>query len=232
MHIPDGYLSPQTYGSFLAIMVPVWTMASRILKRRFQTRQVPMFAMSAAFCFVVMMFNIPIPGGTSGHATGAALVGILLGPWAAVMAVSIALIIQALLFGDGGITAIGANCFNTAVVVPTVGYWTYRFLAEGSKVESTRRMISAGVAGYISLNVSALIVAIQLGVQPLIAKNALGQPLYSPFPLQVTVPVMASTHLLFFGFAEALITAGVFRYFQKSDPAMLQSVSLPRPHIA
>ena len=148
------------------------------------------------------------------------------------MAVSIALIIQALLFGDGGITAIGANCFNTAVVVPTVGYWTYRFLAEGSKVESTRRMISAGVAGYISLNVSALIVAIQLGVQPLIAKNALGQPLYSPFPLQVTVPVMASTLLLFFGFAEALITAGVFRYFQKSDPAMLQSVSLPRPHIA
>src|SRR5262245_57917516 len=104
MHIPDGYLSPQTYLPLLGIMLPLWAKASRVMKTTLRARHVPLFAMSAAFCFVIMMFNVPVPGGTTGHATGAALVAILLGPWAAVLSVSVALIIQALLFGDGGLT--------------------------------------------------------------------------------------------------------------------------------
>src|SRR5512146_3361879 len=115
MHIPDGYLSPQTYVPLSAVMVPYLALAARKVQSTIRARNVPLLAMGAAFSFVIMMFNIPIPGGTTGHAVGAVIVAILLGPWAASVAVSIALIIQALMFGDGGITAMGANCFNMAV---------------------------------------------------------------------------------------------------------------------
>jgi len=86
-----------------------------------------------AFSFVIMMFNVPLPGGTTGHAVGAALAAIILGPEVATIAVSIALIIQAFFFGDGGILAIGANCFNMAVVIPYVSYAIYRTLSKGAR---------------------------------------------------------------------------------------------------
>ena len=90
--------------------------------------------MAAAFSFLIMMFNVPIPGGTTGHAVGAGIIAILLGPWTAVIAVSVGLIIQAIVFGDGGITAIGANCFNIAVVMPFVSYGVFR-LIRGKAIE-------------------------------------------------------------------------------------------------
>ena len=90
--------------------------------------QVPLLALSAAFSFVIMMFNVPLPGGTTGHATGATPIAILIGPWPAVLALSIALIVQALIFGDGGITAIGANCFNIAFAGLLVGYGIYKLI--------------------------------------------------------------------------------------------------------
>ncbi len=221
MHIPDGYLGPQTYVPLLAVMLPLWAKASRVLKRTLRARHVPLFAMSAAFSFVIMMFNVPIPGGTSGHATGAAIIAILLGPWAAILSVSIALIIQALLFGDGGITAIGANCFNIAVVIPVVAHFLYRFIAKGASLHSRRRVVAGGIAGYVGLNLSALVTAVQLGIQPLLAHSASGQPLYSPFPLSVAIPAMAIGHVVLFGFVEAFVTGFVILYFQKTDLSML-----------
>ena len=98
------------------------------MKKELSTKQIPYLAMAAAFSFLIHMFNIPIPGGTTGHAVGAGIIAILLGPWTAVMAVSVVLIIQAIVFGDGGITAIGANCFNMAVVIPFVSYWVFRLI--------------------------------------------------------------------------------------------------------
>ena len=77
MHIPDGYLGPTTCGFFYLLMLPVWTAASRVVKKTLKARQVPLLAIGAAFSFVIMMFNLPIPGGTSGHAVGAVLVAIL-----------------------------------------------------------------------------------------------------------------------------------------------------------
>ncbi|MBS1193017.1 MAG: cobalamin, partial [Nitrospirae bacterium] len=164
---------------------------------------------------------IPIIGGTTGHATGATLIAILLGPWAALISVSVALIIQAVLFGDGGITAIGANCFNMAVAGVFSGYAVYRLIAGHAGVLSRRRWIAGAVAAYVSLNVSALLTAVQFGVQPLLERSADGQPLYSPFPLAIAVPAMAIEHLLVFGFIEAAVTALVIKYFQKNDPEML-----------
>src|SRR6478752_6027541 len=108
---------------------PFWVLAAKRVRKVVKTRYVPLLALGAAYCFLVMMFNVPIPDGTTAHAVGAVLIAVLLGPWAAVIAVSIALAIQALFFGDGGLLAYAANAFNMAIVMPVVGYALYRLLA-------------------------------------------------------------------------------------------------------
>lgn len=221
MHIPDGYLSPQTYIPCYAAMVPFWSIAARKASQGLPTRHVPLLALGAAFTFVVMMFNIPAPGGTSGHAVGGALVAILLGPWAACVAVSLALVIQALMFGDGGITSLAANCFTMAVVMPFVGHCSYRLIAGGSPVTSRRRIVAGFLAGYLALNAAAIYTALMLGLQPLLAASPDGRPLYAPYPLSVAFPAMALPHLLLFGVIEGLATALVIRYLQGTDPALL-----------
>ena len=221
MHIPDGYLSPQTYAPAYGVMIPLWALASAKLKKTLRARRVPMLALGAAFSFVIMMFNVPIPGGTTGHAVGSVLIAILLGPWAAMIAVSLALIVQALIFGDGGITAIGANCFNMAVVMPFVGWGVYRLIAGSAPVISKRHSIGGAIAGYFGLNAAAITTALMFGIQPIIARDAAGHALYSPFPLSVAVPIMAAEHLLVFGFVEAVVTGLVVAYVQRVEPDML-----------
>ena len=115
MHIPDGYLSPATCAVAGAAMVPVIGVACARTKDVVKDRHAPLLALGAAYSFLVMMFNVPIPGGTTAHAVGAVLIAVLLGPWAATVCVSVALVIQALFFGDGGVLALGANAFNMAL---------------------------------------------------------------------------------------------------------------------
>lgn len=227
MHIPDGYLGPQTYASAYAVMIALWWRASAKLGKSLRNRQVPILALGAAFSFVIMMFNVPIPGGTTGHAVGGVLVAILLGPWAAVVAVTLALVVQALMFGDGGVTALGANCFNMAVVMPFVGWGVYRLIASGTagpgrSVSARRQVIGAAVGGYVGLNASALSTAVMFGIQPLIAHDAAGRALYCPFGLKIAIPVMCGEHLLVFGFVEAIVTGLVVAYLQRVEPALLQ----------
>ncbi|MBI5810127.1 MAG: energy-coupling factor ABC transporter permease, partial [Deltaproteobacteria bacterium] len=148
MHIPDGYLSPKTCVLFYGAMAPVWYLASRKASMSLKVRQLPMLALGAAFTFLIMMFNIPIPGGSSGHMVGTVVVSIVLGPWAGVVALSIALALQAFLFADGGILALGANCFNMAFLMSFTGYYTYRALTIG-KGGHVRRFAASVVAGYI-----------------------------------------------------------------------------------
>src|SRR4030043_516469 len=145
MHIPDGYLGPQTYLPLYGVSIGLWAIAQKKLKKQLSLKHVPSLAMAAAFSFLIMMFNVPIPGGTTGHAVGAGIIAILLGPWTAVIAVSVSLIIQAIVFGDGGITAIGANCFNMAVVMPFVSYWIFR-LIKGRTNSGTRLYTAAFLA--------------------------------------------------------------------------------------
>jgi len=128
---------------------------------------------------------------------------------------------EAVMFGDGGITAIGANCLNMAVVMPFVGWGVYRLIAGRSEVTSRRRWIGAAVGGYIGLNAAALSTAIMFGIQPLIAHDAAGRALYSPYPLKIAVPIMAAEHLLFFGIVEAVVTGLVVAYLQKADSSLL-----------
>jgi len=227
MHIPEGYLGPQTWGAAYAVMIPIWLAAGRVVQRTLSARKAPLLAMGAAFCFVVMMFNVPIPGGSTGHATGAPLMAILLGPWAAVLVISVALAVQAFLFGDGGITALGANCFNMAFVLPMTSYAIYRLLAVGSSASSRRRVIAAGIAGYVGLNLAALTTAVMFGLQPLIAHAPDGRPLYSPYGLQVAVPVMVGEHLLVFGWIEAIVTALAVAYLARTEPDLLAPAAAP-----
>ncbi len=221
MHIPDGYISPQTYIPLFVVMAGMWSAALARLKRTLHFRQVPLLALGAAFSFVIMMFNVPIPGGTTGHAVGAVLVAILLGPWAACIAVSLALIVQAFIFGDGGITAIGANCFNMAVVMPFVGWGVYRSIAGFAPVQSIRHWIGGAVGGYVGLSVAGILTGFEFGIQPLIAHDAAGRALYAPFGLNIAVPAMALEHMLVFGFVEAIVTGLVVAYMQRTAPELL-----------
>jgi len=223
VHIPDGYLSPQTYVPLYGATFVFWSVAVKKVKKELSARQIPYLAMAAAFSFLIMMFNIPIPGGTTGHAVGGGIIAILLGPWTAVIAESVVLIIQAIVFGDGGITAIGANCFNMAVVMPFVAYWVFKAV-KGKTQSGSRLYIAAFLSGYIGLSVSAVITAVEFGLQPLIAMSPDGRPLYAPYPLSVAVPVMALEHMLLFGIVEGGITVLLLKYFLKHEPNLVHAM--------
>ncbi len=222
LHIPDGYLGPYTYIALFLIMIPIWFYAGYRVKKDLRSKQVPLLAISAAFSFVIMMFNMPIPGGSTGHMVGGAIIGIVLGPWAAVVSISVALIIQALLFGDGGITAIGANCFNMAFVMPFSAYVIYKLISGNSEVTSMRRVAAAVVAGYISLSLAAGFTGFEFGIQPILHPAVNGEFPYMPYGLNVTLPAMLSEHMLFFSILEGIMTGLILLYIQKADPSLLE----------
>ena len=222
MHIPDGYLSPATCATLYGAAVPVWLTAGRRVKKVVRNRYVPLVAIGAAYSFLVMMFNIPVPDGTTAHAVGGVLIAVLLGPWAAVIAVSVALLIQAMFFGDGGVLAYGANAFNIAFVMPMVGYGVYRLLTRRTSLTSPRRAFAAGVGGYVGLNAAAMCTAIEFGLQPALFTAADGTPLYAPFHLSQTIPAMAFAHLTVAGGVELILTAAVITYLQRSNLPILR----------
>jgi cobalt/nickel transport system permease protein len=222
MHIPDGYLSPSTCAVMYAAAAPFWYTALERAKKALNTRAAPLLGLFAAFCFIIMMFNLPLPGGTTGHAVGMGMASIVLGPWVSMLAISMALLIQALFFGDGGITAFGANSFNMAIVGSLVAYGVYRFLARGAEITAPRRVVAAAMAGYTAINFAALCAAIEFGIQPLLFHTASGAPLYAPYPLGISIPAMMIGHLTFAGLAELVISAGVVSYLQRADPEMLR----------
>lgn len=226
MHIPDGYLSPQTCAAMTAATVPFWWMASRKLKATLTTQTVPLLSVFAAFSFVIMMFNAPVPGGTTAHAVGGVLMAVLLGPWAAVLGLSAALLIQAVFFGDGGILAFGANCFNMAVVLPFTGYRVYRLVAGSTPENNSRRWIGAALGGYAGINAAAFCAAVEFGLQPLLFHTASGTPLYCPYTIAQALPPMMFAHLTVAGFAEALVTGGAVCFLQRAMPHLLSATAV------
>lgn len=223
MHIPDGYLSPETIAAMYVVTTPVWLRATQKVKEVLSSRTVPMVAVFSAFSFVIMMFNVPLPGGTTGHAVGATLAAIVLGPWAAVLTTSIALIIQALFFGDGGILALGANVFNMGIAIPFVGYYLYRWLGGASALSSSRRVVAAAVAGYVAISFAALLTGLELGIQPILFHDGAGHALYFPYPLQVSIPALLIGHLTVAGAVEAAATGLVIAWLQRSNPQLLET---------
>jgi cobalt/nickel transport system permease protein len=227
MHIPDGYLSPVFSAVMFAVMIPFWYTGLKKMREKLNARSAPLIALLAAFSFIIMMFNIPLPGGTTGHAVGGALAAIILGPEVAVIAVSIALIIQAFFFGDGGILAIGANCFNMAVVLPFVSYAIYRTITDNRPVGISRRGVGAFAGGYIGLVLAAFFTAVEFGIQPALFQTADGTPLYAPYPLSIAIPAMMIPHLLIAAVIEGLVTAMVIIYLQRTNQEVLTLAANP-----
>ena len=231
MHIPDGYLSPSTCATLYAASAPFGYVALKRVKAKLSARLVPMLSVCAAFSFVIMMFNIPLPGGTTGHAVGMAVATIVLGPWAAMLAISVALLIQAIFFGDGGITTFGANCFNMAIVGSLVSHFVYTNISGRSAVTSPRRVVAAAVAGYLAINTAAFCAGIEFGLQPLLFHDAAGAPLYAPYALGIAVPAMMLGHLTFAGLAEGVISGGVIAWLQQSNVGLLKT-TMPTEDLA
>ena len=220
MHIPENYLSPQTCGVMAAAMIPVWGICIRKVKTELPKEKIALMGVGAAFSFISMMFNIPIPGGTTGHAVGGTLIAALLGPYAACLSVSVALLLQALIFGDGGVLAFGANCFNMAFVLPFVGYAVYSLLRKWIR-RGSGDLIGAGVGAYLGINAAALCAAIEFGIQPMLFRDAAGNALYCPYGLNLSVPAMMIGHLTVFGLAEVVFTVAVLAFVKKTSPDMI-----------
>jgi cobalt/nickel transport system permease protein len=223
MHIPDGYLAPAVSLALAIPTVPAWGLATQRVKKVLNNRTVPLLAIFSALSFTIMMFNVPVPGGTTAHGVGGTLIAVVLGPWAAVIAVSTALILQALFFGDGGILAIFANSLNMGIILPFVGYGTYRVLAARSPMLSTRRAVAAGVGAYVGITVAALGVGIELGIEPALFSSN-GHALYSPYGLSEAVPAMLAAHAFGASIVEGLITGLGVAYLQRRHPEYLTSL--------
>jgi len=225
MHIPDGYLSPVTSIIMFVLVLPFWGRGVQMLREKMSARNIPIVALFAAFSFVVMMFNVPLPGGTTGHAVGGALAAIILGPEIATIAISIALVIQAFFFGDGGILAIGANSFSMAVVLPYVSYAIYQAISKHVTLNSKRRIVGAAVGGWAGLTIASLFAAVEFGVQPLLWHAVDGTPLYAPYPLSISIPAMVIPHALIASVVEALVTALVVAYLMRANQPALEMVN-------
>lgn len=210
------------------VSTPFWAVAVQRVQKALTRRTVPALALFSAFAFVLMMFNVPLPGGTTGHAVGGTLLAIVLGPWAAVIGVSVVLAIQALLFGDGGVTAFGANCFNMAVVLPCGGYFIYKIISGNSEIASSRRLWGAIVGSYIAIIAASVVTGIELGVQPALFHSGDGTPLYAPYGLEIALPTMLIGHLAIAGPVEAIVTGLVFFYLQKSHSRLLLKTEGPQ----
>lgn len=217
MHIPENYLSPSTCATMFAVMTPVWYISAKKVKVQIAEKKetIVQLGMGASLAFLIMMFNVPVPGGTTAHAVGSVLLAILLGPWAACLSVTMALILQAFLFGDGGILCLGANAFNMAFVLPFVGYGVFLLCKKIFKKHGNK--IGAFAGGYIGIVCAAVMCGIELGIQPIFFKNSHGNPLYCPYPLKISIPAMVGAHLII-GLIEGTITLAVCSYIKKVAP--------------
>ena len=222
MHIPENYLSPATCAVMTAAMVPVWTHSVKKIKNELPKEKIAMVGVGAAFSFLGMMFNVPLVGGTTGHAVGGTLIALLFGPEAACLGVSIALLLQAVIFGDGGILAFGANCFNMAFILPFVGYYLFKMIGgkadDQGKRLGVREYPAAAIGSYVGINVAALCAAVEFGIQPMLFHDAAGNALYCPYGLEISIPAMLIPHLLVAGFVEAAFTVAIYAFIKKTAP--------------
>ncbi|MCP5112072.1 MAG: cobalamin biosynthesis protein CbiM, partial [bacterium] len=184
MHIPDGFISPKLYVPAFLVAAPLWAVAARRVRSRLQEEAIPTLAVMTALAFVLMTVALPLPGGTSVHAAGVSILAVMFGVWASYLSVSLVLLMQALIFGLGGVTSLPVNALAVGFVGSAIAYSVYRLL----KGVNERGALFA--AGWLSVTVPAVLVAVALGVQPLIALGEDGSPLFFPFDLSITLPAV------------------------------------------
>lgn len=209
MHIPDGFLSLVVAG--VAWLLAILALAYAVVRTNQQLgeKQVPLMGVMAAFIFAAQMLNFPVAGGTSGHLIGATLAAIVLGPWAGVLVITSVVAVQALLFQDGGLIALGANTLNMAVIACLVGYYVYVGLQRLLGARPWVNLAGAFVAAWLSVFVTSLACAVQLGLS-------------GSSPIQVALPAMAGIHALI-GVGEGLITAAALAFITATRRDLIQS---------
>jgi cobalt/nickel transport system permease protein len=221
MHIPDGFITPKMYLPAYAVAAGLWVYGARRVKARLDQKTIPLIAVVTALVFVLMMVVIPLPGGTSAHATGIALLAVLFGVWISFLSVSLVLLLQALLFGIGGVTTLPIGALAMGLAGSTVALTGYASLRRWSQ------KAALFTAGWLSVALPAFLLALVLGVQPLLAHRSDGTPLFFPFGLEITVPAVTVPHLLI-GVAEGLLTVFVYQLVVRlRDPRRARSPGQP-----
>jgi len=206
MHIPDGFLDGKTMAATGVLAAGGLSLAVRQLRRQLPRRRVPLMGLAAAFVFAAQMLNFPIAGGTSGHLLGAVLIAVLLGPGAAVLVLATVLIVQCLVFADGGLLALGANIFNMGIVAGVGGYAIYRCvqrLARGPRGV----IMGAAFAAWCSATIAAVLAAGELAIS-------------GTAPWAIVFPAMVNVHLLI-GLGEAAVTVLVIVAIQRTRPELI-----------
>lgn len=206
MHIPDGFLTANTW-------VPAWIISIggigyciRKVGQLLKDRVIPLMGVMSAFIFAAQMLNFPVAGGTSGHLLGGVLAVVLVGPYAGAVVIAIVLIVQCLVFQDGGLTALGANIFNMSIVGSMGGYLIYNLVRKA--IGSDRGIIiGAAIAAWLSVIAASSACAVELAIS-------------GTSPLKVALPAMALVHMLI-GAGEAIVTYLVVAFVLKVRPDLI-----------
>ena len=207
MHIPDGFLSPEVA---VACAIPAAAAVAIGLRRAnvdLDERRVPLLGVTAAFIFAAQMLNFPVAGGTSGHFLGAALAAILLGPWLACLVLAVVLGVQAFVFADGGITALGANIFNMGVVGA---------LLVGGLMYAARRVAGQGRTALLAISGAGAWLAVMAGA----TTTSLGLAISGTVPLDTVLPAMLGVHALI-AIGEAVVTVAAVSAVLATRPDLL-----------
>jgi len=213
MHIPDGYISPEIAATMVIISAIFLVLSWKKAKATYPKALAPLLAVSSAFVFAAQMINFPITYGTSGHLVGGTFLSIVLGPYAAVLSMTIVLLMQALFFADGGIIALGANIFNMAVI-GGLSFYIVKLIA-GNSTKGKRFFLGVFTASWLSVVLGALACGLQIGFSP--AFSEVGG-------ITVTVPAMLFWHVLI-GLGEAAITTTAITQLYRVQPAVLNGLA-------
>jgi cobalt/nickel transport system permease protein len=208
LHIPDGFLSGEIAAVGYLVTGIILALAIRQTSNNMGEKAAPLMGVLAAFIFAGQMINFPVAGGTSGHLLGGALAAILIGPWAAVIAMTAVVGVQALIFQDGGIAVLGVNVFNMGILTAFLGYAVYRSVLRLAPANTTVRTVAAFSAAWLSVMAAATVTALQLALS-------------DTSPLDVALPAMLGVHALI-GIGEGLITAGAVALVSSSRPDLLE----------
>ncbi|RLI11905.1 metal transporter [Candidatus Bathyarchaeota archaeon] len=215
MHIPDGFLDPVTAGVCYIVMLVFTAYAIYRSRAAFKPEVITLASLLAAAIFAAQMLNWPLPGGTSLHMVGGALAGILLNPWLGELVLFVVLLVQCLVFGDGGITALGANVLNMGIIDVLVGYFLFVLLVKGREAKRPFRLLGAFLGGWLGITLAGVACGLEIGYSPAF-----------PYGISITVPVMGLWHLAL-GVIEGIITALVVEYLAARAPSLIMSVKLP-----
>jgi len=206
MHIPDGFLSLQVSAATAALSLGGFALAIKRAQKKLKERLIPIMGVLSAFVFAAQMFNFPVAAGTSGHLLGGMLTAVIVGPWAATIVISCVLIIQSLLFQDGGLIALGANIFNMAIAGTWSGWLLYLFVR---KIFPWRAGFYVGVfiGAWFSVVVAAAVTAAELGLS-------------GTATLSVVFMAMVGVHAVI-GIGEGIITLLVVMFLKKVKPELI-----------